>query len=138
MEDSDLAARFPRSFTYGRDCAIAYSMGPNALWLTEFLAASLTLQPGMRVLDHGCGMGMSSVFLAREFGVEASANDLWIPAEDNAWRFKEAGLGEQSHAVNADARALPYDPDFLTSLSVSTPTTTLVWTTFTWATSASC
>ena len=111
LEDAELAARFPRSSTYDRDWTITHSMGPNALWLTEFLASSLTLQPGMRVLDHGCGMGMSSVFLAREFGVEVWANDLWVSAEDNARRFREAGLGEQIHAVNADARSLPYDSD---------------------------
>jgi len=31
-------------------------MGLDALWLAEFLLESLTLEPGMRFLDHGCGM----------------------------------------------------------------------------------
>ena len=52
-------------------------MGPNALWLSEFLTQTFDFKPGMRVLDLGCGKGMTSVFLAREFGVQVYAVDLW-------------------------------------------------------------
>ncbi|MEM7364670.1 MAG: methyltransferase domain-containing protein [Pseudomonadota bacterium] len=116
LSDVAIRDRFPRSADYDQTWVVDHSMGPNALWLTEFLVESLTLEPGMRVLDHGCGMGMTSIFLAREFGVEVWANDLWISAEDNTRRFSDVGLVDQIHAVHADARALPYETDFFDAI----------------------
>ncbi len=59
-------------------------MGPNPLWLLEDLAHDLDLHPGMRVLDLGSGAGATSVFLAREYGVDVVAADLWIAPEQAA------------------------------------------------------
>jgi cyclopropane fatty-acyl-phospholipid synthase-like methyltransferase len=60
-----LSDRFPRASKYNPDWVIANaSGGANALWLTEWLAESLDLRPGMRVLDLGCGRAASSIFLA--------------------------------------------------------------------------
>ncbi len=53
-------------------------MGPNALMMIEELAESLKLEKGMRVLDLGCGKGLTSIFLAKEYGVTVFATDLWI------------------------------------------------------------
>jgi cyclopropane fatty-acyl-phospholipid synthase-like methyltransferase len=36
----------------------------------------MNLQPGMRVLDLGCGRALSSIFLHREFGLQVWAADL--------------------------------------------------------------
>ena len=36
-------------------------MGPNVPWLAEALSHVLDLQPGMRVLDMGCGRAISSI-----------------------------------------------------------------------------
>lgn len=58
-------------------------MGPNALWLVEWLAEALPLRAGMRVLDLGCGRAMTSIFLAREFGVQVWATDFWITPDYN-------------------------------------------------------
>jgi len=44
-------------------------MGPNPLRLLEELCQHLDLKPGMKVLDMGCGKGLTSVFLANEYGV---------------------------------------------------------------------
>jgi cyclopropane fatty-acyl-phospholipid synthase-like methyltransferase len=71
--------RFPRSSKYHPDWVIA-SGGANALWLTEWLAEALDLRPDMNVLDLGCGLAMSSIFLRREFGVRVWATDLWFSA----------------------------------------------------------
>lgn len=76
--------RFSRSSRYDREWIIANQMGPNVLWLTEFLCEAMDLQPGMRVLDLGCGKALSSIFLAKEFDVQVWATDLWMPATDNA------------------------------------------------------
>ena len=61
---------FPRSATYDPAWMLENLMGPNAVWLAEALAQVMCLKPGMRVLDMGCGRAISSIFLAREFGLQ--------------------------------------------------------------------
>ena len=82
--------RFPRSSKYHPEWVITgASGGANSLWLLEWLAPALTLRPGMRVLDLGCGWASTSIFLRREFGVEVWATDLWFSPSDNlagVWR----------------------------------------------------
>lgn len=83
-------------------------MGPNPLWLLEDLSADLDLRPDMRVLDLGCGKGLTSTFLAREFGVTVWAADLWIAPEENAERFREVGVADAVYPIRAEAHALPF------------------------------
>ena len=53
-------SRYPRANAYDPSWVFANEMGPNALWLMEWLCAAVDLQPGMRALDMGCGRAMSS------------------------------------------------------------------------------
>ncbi|MFC0228845.1 SAM-dependent methyltransferase [Serratia aquatilis] len=92
---------------FSREFIHANIMGPNALLLAEEVSASLALKPGMRVLDLACGTGMTSMYLAKEFGVEVVAMDLWIAAEDNANRFREMGLLGQITPLHMDVSDLP-------------------------------
>lgn len=108
--------RFPRSSTYDRQWMISNSMGPNAVWITEYLSEALKLRPGMKVLDLGCGKAMSSIFLAKEFQTEVWATDLWVPAAENEKRIKAAGLSNQIHAVHSEAHALPYENEFFDAI----------------------
>ena len=87
-------------------------MGPNPLWLLEELCENMDLRPGMKVLDMACGKGVTSVFLAREYGVTVFANDLWISATDNLRRFEEAGVADKVFPIHAEAHALPYAEGF--------------------------
>ena len=87
-------------------------MGPNPMWLVEELCENLDLKPGMRVLDMGCGKGLTSIFLAKEFGVTVFANDLWISATENFERFKQAGVSDLVFPIHAEAHALPYADGF--------------------------
>ena len=107
---------FPLSAKYDPEWVLENQMGPNALWLTESLCTLMDLKPGMRVLDMGCGKAMSSVFLAKEFGVQVWANDLWIPAKDNWARAREAGVGDRVFPIHAEAHALPYAHDFFDAI----------------------
>lgn len=66
---AELAARltldgFPRSDSYDAVWMLENAMGPNPLWLAEALSQVMDLQPGMRVLDLGCGRAITSVFFA--------------------------------------------------------------------------
>lgn len=83
-------------------------MGPNAMRVVEEMARSLTLEKGMRVLDLGCGKGLTSIFLAKEYGVTVFATDLWISATENYERFKAVGLEDRIIPIHADAHDLPF------------------------------
>ena len=87
-------------------------LGPNAMWLIEILCEKMDLKPGMRVLDMGCGMGLTSIFLAKEFGVTVFANDLWISPSDNYNRFVEMGVDDKVFPIYAEAHALPYAENY--------------------------
>jgi SAM-dependent methyltransferase len=100
--------RFPRSSSYPARWIAQNQMGPNVLWLTEWLCEALELTPGMRVLDLGCGRAMSSIYLAREHGVQVFAADLWIAAGDNWTRIEDAGLTDRIVPIQAEAHALPF------------------------------
>jgi SAM-dependent methyltransferase len=100
--------RYPRSSRYDQAWLLDLDMGPNPLWLLEDLAQDLDLRPGMRVLDLGSGKGATSVFLAREYGVQVVAADWWIGADEAAAVFAEAGVADRVTAVRAEAHALPF------------------------------
>jgi len=108
--------RFPLSSKYDPQWIVENQMGPNALWLTEWLCEKMDLKPDMRVLDMGCGMAMSSIFLAKEFGVQVWANDLWISAADNWKRIREAGVADRVFPIHAEAHALPYADEFFDAI----------------------
>jgi cyclopropane fatty-acyl-phospholipid synthase-like methyltransferase len=109
---SDVQKQFPRSAVYDLKWVMENLMGPNALWLTEALTQVITLKPGMRVLDLGCGKAVSSIFLAKEFDVQVWATDLWIDASENSQRIHAAGLEDQVFPIHAEAHALPFADGF--------------------------
>lgn len=117
MTERFLSKRFPRSSAYHPEWVIAgVSGGANSLWLTEWLGEALDLKPGMRVLDLGCGLASSSIFLHREFGVQVWATDLWFSASVNAQRIRDAGVEDSVFPVHADARALPFAAEFFDAI----------------------
>ena len=87
-------------------------MGPNAWLLAEELTVHLPLKKGMKVLDLGCGRGLSSVFLAEKFGVNVFAVDLWTSATKNYERFKQAGVSDLIVPMQLDALQLPFAEGF--------------------------
>lgn len=112
----ELDRRFPRSAKYTDEWICEGGMGGHPLWQTEWLCERLDLKPGMRVLDLGCGRAKSSVFLAREFGVEVWATDLWIAATENWRRIRDAGLEDRVFPLHCDARALPFAAEFFDAI----------------------
>lgn len=109
-------AEFPRSAKYDPDWMMDNQMGPNALWLMEWLCEALELKPGMRVLDLGCGKAISSIFLAREFGVRVFAADLWMSPDHNWRRAVEAAVADQVCPIKAEAHALPFAQGFFDAI----------------------
>jgi len=100
---------FPLASSYDADWLLSLDMGPNPLWLLEDLLSDVVVRPGDRVLDLGSGRGATSVFLAKERGVEVWALDLWVDVATAEETFAEAGVGDSVTAVQADARQpLPF------------------------------
>lgn len=88
-------------------------MGPNPVKLEEELLLDHKIPENAVVCDLGSGQGLTSVFLAKEYGFTVYAADLWSdPAENRAF-FDRMGL---SHdwiiPVKADAAALPFEKEF--------------------------
>ena len=107
---------FPRSAKYDPQWIIDNMMGPNVVWLAESLTQVMALEPGMRVLDMGCGKALSSIFLAREFDLQVWATDLWLSASSNWERILEAGAENEVFPIHAEAHALPYADGFFDAL----------------------
>ena len=92
---------------------MAKIMGPNPLKLEEELLIAHRIPNGATVCDLGSGQGLTSAFLAKEYGFKVYAADLWSDPEENRNFFNDMGLtGEQIIPVKADAEALPFDKEF--------------------------
>ena len=92
---------------------MAKIMGPNPIKLTEELMSATHLPDYATVCDLGSGQGLTSVFLAKEYGFKVFATDLWSDPEENRKFFKASGLNdEQIVPVKADAENLPFEKEF--------------------------
>lgn len=88
-------------------------MGPNPIKLEEELMLGNKIPDGSVVCDLGSGRGLTSVFLAKEYGFKVYAVDLWSDPEENKKFFESMGLTEeQIIPVKADAENLPFEKDF--------------------------
>ncbi len=98
---------------YDRDFIAKNIMGPNPMKIAEELLAMEPLKEDMTVLDLGCGHGVTSVFLAKEYGLKVFAVDLWISPTDNKKTFDEMGLtNEQIIPLKGEAHDLPFAEEF--------------------------
>ncbi|ARE88942.1 SAM-dependent methyltransferase [Clostridium formicaceticum] len=87
-------------------------MGPNAVKLLEELLQGLQFNPNMRVLDLGCGKGLTSIYLAEKFNVNVFAMDLWISASENFQRFQKIGMDHKIIPIHADALCPPFADEY--------------------------
>ncbi|WP_432290348.1 SAM-dependent methyltransferase [Olsenella uli] len=111
---SSSPTRFPKTATFPVSLVREKIMGPNPLKLCEELLTGSDLPHGSRVCDLGSGTGITSALLAREYGLDVYAVDLWSdPAENRAF-FDSLGIPVSSiHPVKADAsRGLPFCAGF--------------------------
>lgn len=84
-------------------------MGPNAMRLAEELASYLKINSDMRILDLGCGYGLSTLLLTQKYGAAVFAADLWISPTENYERFKAAGIDDKAIPISVDAtKGLPF------------------------------
>ena len=129
MTKQELALAFQfegltRSTAYDPGLVIENMMGPNVMWLTESLSQVMKLESGMRVLDMGCGKAVSSIFLAKEFGLQVWAADLWIDPSDNLERFASSAWTTRCFLSASRPTIFRSPADFSTPSSAWTPITT--------------
>lgn len=102
-------ADYPELDHYSRDEIYRDFFGGGGLYLTVRMLRLLDLQPGQVVLDLGCGKGETSVYMAKHYGVQVKALDLWTSADFLEGKFAARGVSTQISAIQMDAtKPLPY------------------------------
>ncbi len=108
--------RYPLTLKYDPDWIIGNAMGSHCLWLQESLTQVMHITPHMRILDMGCGKAISAIFLAKEFGAQVWATDLWVSSSENWKRICEMSAENLVFPIHADARELPYADEFFDAM----------------------
>jgi cyclopropane-fatty-acyl-phospholipid synthase len=83
------------------------------------IAAKLRLEPGMRVLDFGCGWGSLAFYLARRYNVDVTG--VTLSREQVEWgnaRAGELGLAHRVRLLHRDYREVEGRFDRLVSISM--------------------
>lgn len=93
-----------------------FLMGPNSLKLLEEMLENCPIGKGSRVMDLGCGKGVTSLFVARETGSQVFATELWTPATENARQFEKWGVDQSVIPIHADANELPYADEYFDAI----------------------
>jgi len=84
-------------------------VGPGGLHVAEAMAKLLDLVPSDEVLDLGCGKGTSSIYIAKTYGCDVVAQDLYFSARENNRRFRQAGLRKKIKAVQSNFHTMEFE-----------------------------
>lgn len=97
---------------YGKYFTKEYLMGPNTVRLLEEMLRRFPLKKCARVLDIGCGTGLSSLFLSDETNATVVALELWCSAAENLRRIRSWRKEASIIPVHADATQRPFADDY--------------------------
>ena len=90
----------------------AFLMGPNSVRLLAEMLEKCPIDEGLRILDLGCGKGLTSLFLAKETKAQVYAVDLWVSATENYDQFKKWDVDNSVIPLHSDANDLPFANEF--------------------------
>ena len=109
--------KYEKAKKYNIDLVNQKIMGPNPLKLEEELMLNSKIKKGSVVMDLGSGQGITSVFLAKEYGFIVYAVDLWSNPEENRKFFREMDLNDKEIIpVLGDATDLKFEKDYFDAL----------------------
>ena len=112
-EREDVTMKYEKSMRYSTPFLQKLIMGPNPVKLAEELLEGHDIPCGATVCDLGSGQGLTSLFLAREYGFTVYAADLWSDPQENKKFFDAMGADEKRLIpVKADAFSLPFEKEF--------------------------
>ena len=97
---------------YSKKFLMENMMGPNIFRIIEEITNGIKIETGSRILDLGCGKGITSIFLAEKYDSSVFAADLWIDPTENYERFKKVDLEEEIIPLKAEAHQLPFAHGF--------------------------
>lgn len=105
--------KYPKSEKYNTPDLQKRIMGPNPVKLAEELLLQHKIPKGAVVCDLGSGQGLTSVFMAKEYGFTVYAADLWSNPEENRRFFDEMGVDRKRIVpIKADAENMPFEKEF--------------------------
>ncbi|MCL1996171.1 MAG: class I SAM-dependent methyltransferase [Defluviitaleaceae bacterium] len=91
--------------------------GPNAIRQSEELASHFTITKGMKILDLGCGTGLSPLYLVQAHGAEVFATDLFADPTENYERFVKLGVADKIVPMIIDAtQQLPFAKSYFDAI----------------------
>ncbi len=109
--------KYIRSEKYCTPELMKMIMGPNPIKLEEELLVEHKIPENAVVCDLGSGQGLTSVFLAKEYGFTVYAADLWSDPAENRTFFDSMGVSpDRLIPVKADATALPFEKGFFDAI----------------------
>ena len=109
--------KYIRSEKYCTPELMKMIMGPNPIKLEEELLVEHKIPENAVVCDLGSGQGLTSVFLAKEYGFTVYAADLWSDPAENRTFFDCMGVSpDRLIPVKADATALPFEKGFFDAI----------------------
>ncbi|MCX7828074.1 MAG: class I SAM-dependent methyltransferase [Thermanaerothrix sp.] len=91
-------------------------MGPNPIKLAEELLTDHKIPKDAVICDLGSGNGVTSVFMASEYGFTVYALDLWSDPEENQEFFNQFECKDRLIAVKGDANQLPFEKNFFDAI----------------------
>ncbi|PIQ45813.1 MAG: hypothetical protein COW04_05580, partial [Deltaproteobacteria bacterium CG12_big_fil_rev_8_21_14_0_65_43_10] len=96
----------------GLDQVLENTLHPGGLKLTERLAGVAMLKPGCKVLEIGCGKGITALFLARNYGCSITGIDISpIQIALARERAKNENMVGKTSFITADCQELPLFTD---------------------------
>lgn len=109
--------KYIKSEKYNTPELMKMIMGPNPIKLEEELLLEHKIPENAVVCDLGSGQGLTSVFLAKEYGFTVYAADLWSDPAENRKFFDNMGVpSDKLIPVKADATALPFEKNFFDAI----------------------
>lgn len=92
-----------------RSTIIERLMGPDSTIILNELIKDYENDSTIRILDLGCGKGLTSIVLAEKYkNAVIYAADLWVEAEDNYKFIKEEDLENKVIPLNISAENMPF------------------------------